>query len=197
MLVEIEIVKPAIYLYPTKTTEITVLHDFKGEIGTTFPDYNDGWQVTAKPNGELRNKKDNRKYEYLFWDGTYAFPKEHYDFKSGFVVNSKDNVAFLLDKLTYIGLNEKETNDFMVYWLPMLNQTPINFIHFRINDNIDNSSVLKVSPEPDSWIRLFMEFKPVDTSFSIPEQQLKTYPRQGFTLVEWGGGKIEQNFNFQ
>lgn len=182
--------KPAIYLYPKKVTNISVTHKFKGTIGTTYPAYNDGWHVTAQPNGALYNLADKRNYEYLFWDGTCTFPAEHAAFKDGFVVHKKDLPDFLLEKLTLIGLNNKETNDFIVYWLPMLNQNEVNFIHFRINDNIDNASILTVTPKPDSWIRLFMEYKEVDSNYKIPQQPLKSYPRKGFTLVEWGGSKI-------
>jgi len=35
-------------------------HDFKGTIGTTYPAYNDGWHVQAKPDGTLLNVADNR-----------------------------------------------------------------------------------------------------------------------------------------
>lgn len=184
------VAKPAIYLYPPQTTTISIKHDFKGTIGTTYPAYNNGWHVQAKPDGTLLNMADNRTYEYLFWDGSCTFPDEHFAFKDGFVVPKKGLPDFLLEKLSLIGLNNKEINDFIVYWLPILNKNETSFIHFRINDNIDNASILTVSPKPDSWIRLFMEYKEVDEGYTIPEQKLEKLPRKGFTLVEWGGSNI-------
>lgn len=190
MLVEPQIIqayKPAIYLYPTHETTVTVKHVFKGTIGTTYPAYNDGWEVVATPDGSLRNTKDSRSYEYLFWEGKYRFPDEHFKYTTGFVVKKAATQEFLWEKLALIGLNNKEINDFVVYWLPHLEQNEANFIHFWINDDIDHSSTLTVSPGPDSRIRLYMEFKAVEPGFTIPPQVLQSLPRKGFTLVEWGG----------
>lgn len=189
--------KPAIYLYPTQQTKVSVKHSFKGTVGTTYPDYGTGWEVIADTNGSLLNTKDNRRYEYLFWDGKCRFPAAHFDFKDGFVIKKEESQAFLWKTLAAIGLNNKEINDFVVYWLPQLEQHEQNFIHFRVNDDIDHSSILTVVPKPDSWIRIFMEFKPVDPGFHIPPQALPTCARKGFTLVEWGGAKLEEELSIQ
>ncbi len=183
--------KPAIYLYPETTQEIVVEHFFKGKILNTYPKYNQNWKVIAEPNGVLLNITDNRKYNYLFWDGTYTFPESHYDYKEGFYVTAENTVYFLHSTLTKIGLNETEINDFVVYWLPQLSKNDINFIHFWINDNIDNCSILTITPKPETSIRLFMEFtKHTENTKRLPEQKLPTFERKGFTMVEWGGGLI-------
>ncbi len=184
------IAKPAIYLYPTIEQEITIKHDFKGQISNTYPEYIDEWKVIAKPNGEIQNIADKRIYNYLFWDGTYNFPNEHYNFKTGFEVKKNELIRFLQEKLAIIGLNNTEINDFIVYWLPLLNKNEYNFIHFRINDNIDNISFLNVEPKPDTEIRVFMEFKGINKKGEIIEQKLKSIERKGFTLIEWGGAYI-------
>jgi len=185
--------KPVIYLYPTQEEQIVLTHYFKGEMLNTYPTYTDNWTVIAEPNGNLFNVKDKRNYKYLYWEGVYNFSREHYQFKSGFYVRNEDYVWFLQQKLAIIGLNENEINDFIVYWLPVMNQYKNCSIHFRINDNIDGSSVLESKPEADTLIRVFMEFSGVDNLNSappIPEQTLPTYVRKGFTLVEWGGAEI-------
>jgi hypothetical protein len=187
--------KPAIYLYPESRIEISVKHDFKGEITTTYPEYHDGWKVIASPDGKLFNTVDNRTYTYLFWEGKYGFPESHYRFYNGFYVEKKDNIEFLQTKLVQIGLNETEINDFINFWLPMLNQNPYNFIHFRINDNIDNTSFLNINPEPETLLRVFMEFKGIQSlkgRDKLPEQELTTLQRKGFTVVEWGGAEIPE-----
>jgi hypothetical protein len=183
--------KPAIYLYPTKEETIEVKLDFKGILGATYPVYNktNGWIVHAKPNGELKNYFDYRTYNYLFWEGDYTFSKEHNSYKDGFLIAKKNIVSTLQNKLAIIGLNNTEINDFVVYWLPVLNKSEYCFIHFFINDNIDNCAFLYVKPKPDSEIRIYMEFKAVDKSFTFIEQTLPSIKRTGFTLVEWGGGK--------
>lgn len=186
--------KPVIYLYPEYSMPVEIKHDFKGRLLTTYPEYHDGWKVIASPSGDLLNTEDNRHYQYLFWDGSYAFPPEHYRFKSGFTVKKEDYAAFLHDKLAQIGLNEREINDFIVYWLPEMNKYQNCFIHFRVNDNIDGSSILTVKPQPQTMIRVFMEFYGFDAWDDrprLPEQVLPSIPRQGFTLVEWGGSRLE------
>lgn len=189
---QIMIRKPAIYLYPETKTKVTIKHDFKGQILTTYPVYDNGWEVIAEPNGKLHNLKDGRNYNYLFWDGSYAFPESHYQYKDGFYIKKRDYIQFLLEKLTHIGLNETEINDFTVYWLPELNSYDEVFIHFRINDDIGNSSKLTVTPQPDTIIRVFMEFKEWDNlSDKLPEQKLPSFKRKKFTLLEWGGGEID------
>jgi len=186
----IKVLKPAIYLYPNVEQKITIKHDFKGQIKNTYPKYTNKWEVIAKPNGQLKNLADKRSYNYLFWDGVYNFPKEHYNYKTGFIVKKSNLIKFLQEHLTKIGLNNTEINDFIVYWLPLLNKNDYNFIHFRINDNIDNISFLNVDPKPDTVLRVFMEFKGVEKDLRITKQELKTIKRNGFTLVEWGGAYI-------
>ena len=41
--------KPVIYLYPEKTTEVDVKVNLDGTFTTTYPKYNDGWNVVAEP----------------------------------------------------------------------------------------------------------------------------------------------------
>lgn len=190
---EVVVKKPAVYLYPVQKSQILVTHKFKGKILNTYPAYADNWTVIAEPDGNLLNLKDNRYYKYLFWDGLYAFPQEHYQYKSGFYVKNEDYVSFLQSKLAMIGLNENEINDFIVYWLPAMSNYKNCFVHFRINDNIDGSSVLETKPAADTVIRVFMEFSGIDNpnaAPNIPEQNLPAFVRKGFTLVEWGGAEI-------
>lgn len=183
--------KPAIYLYPEVKTKVQIKHTFKGVIHTTYPAYNNDWEVVAEPNGKLFNMTDNRNYGYLFWDGFYEFSPSHFDYKEGFYVSKENYTAFLLEKLTILGLNETEINDFIVYWLPILNMNDQSFIHFRVNDDIDNSSKLEVNPQPDVMIRIFMEFKAYDgKSSKLEEQKLPELKRGKFTLVEWGGSDV-------
>ncbi len=193
---DVVVKKPAIYLYPVQKSHIQVIHSFKGEILNTYPAYGDKWTVIAEPNGNLLNVKDNRYYKYLFWDGMYSFPAEHYQFKSGFYVKKAEYVTFLQSKLESIGLNENEINDFIVYWLPVMSNYQNCFIHFGINDNIDGSSVLETKPAAETVIRVFMEFTAIDNLANappLPEQILPTFTRKGFTLVEWGGAEIKNN----
>lgn len=61
----------------------------------------------------------------------------------------------MLDKLSYLGLNDKEINDFMVFWLLRMQDNPYNVIAFQ-GDNYLRAARLDVSPQPDTVLRGFM-----------------------------------------
>jgi hypothetical protein len=189
--------KPIIYLYPTTKTDITLQLDFKGKLLTTFPEYKDKWDVTAYPDGRIFDKKTNRFYASLFWDGEFNFPKEHYNYKDGFVVAKKDLTSFLIQKLEFMGLNNNETNEFVQYWLPILEKNETNCIHFWVNTDYNTISRNIIEPKPETELRIFMEFYAVDKTFKIPEQTLPKTERKGFALVEWGGSDVSNAMNFR
>ena len=104
--------KPVLYFYPKETTEIEVKLDYQGEFTFTYPEYNNGWNMIAHPDGTLVDPKTNRSYNYLFWEG--QLKRESID--EGFVVKGSEVVPFLEEKLSTLGLNSKEQADFITYW---------------------------------------------------------------------------------
>ena len=120
--------KPVIYLYPEKAEEISVWLDYDGELTCTYPAYEDGWHVIARPDGTLQNLRDGQEYSYLFWEGT---GDARYDMNSGFVVKGEDTAGFLQEKLSELGLTPSEYNEFIVYWLPKMQGNPWNLITFQ------------------------------------------------------------------
>ena len=109
-----------------------------------------------------------------------------YDMSKGFCVSGAETEQFLRDKLRFIGLNEKELEDFIEFWVPYMEKNAFNKICFQTTAYTENAK-LTVSPEPDSILRLFMVFQPLDKFVEIEEQPLAQFQRTGFTLVEWGG----------
>jgi hypothetical protein len=64
-----------------------------------------------------------------------------------------------------------------------------NLIHFATKKYTD-SAPLKITPKPDSMLRVFMIMKSVDKNTKIKPQVLETFERKGFAVVEWGGSEI-------
>ena len=180
--------KPVIYLYPERETDVRVeLELTESELSTTYPKYENGWDVTAYPDGTLLNKADGSHHRYLFWDSKNC--RTRYDLSKGFCVAGSDTEQFLKDKLTYMGLSEEEMNEFIVYWLPRMEHNAYNLISFQ-GEAYTNSAKLNIMPEPDSICRIFMTFVPLKSAVEIAPQELNTFERIGFTVVEWGGSEL-------
>ena len=177
--------KPVIYLYPETETRVTVKLDLSGELTCTYPAYDGGWVVTAAPDGTLTDEH-GRTYNYLYWEGEGT---EAYDFSKGFCVAGSDTAAFLEDALDRLGLTRREANEFLVYWLPRMQDNPYNLIAFQ-QEAYTESAKLTVSPRPDSVLRVFMAWKPLARPVDVPAQTLPGFERRGFTLVEWGGAEV-------
>ena len=180
--------KPVLYLYPEEETQVSVQVDFAhgGEITVSYPEYNDGWNVTAQPDGTLFDENGD-EYYCLYWeaDGNAAL-----DMSKGFCVRGEDTADLLRESLLHIGLTPREANEFIIYWLPQMQDNEYNVISLH-TEEYARSVPLCVSPAPDSEIRVFMTYYPSDTFVDIAPQQLPSYDRNGFTIVEWGGGIVE------
>ncbi len=186
---DIMVKKPVIYLYPQKTTDVTVSLDFDGKLVCTYPDYNGLWQVTAQPDGTLTDKA-GREYYCLYWEGD---SNKSYlpDDNIGYMVKGEDTAEFLRKKALELGLNQKEANEFIIYWLPLMQNNAYNYIYFSIDEYCD-AAKLNISPAPDTVIRFSMVWKGLDKPYHVTEQILpKTPVRTGFTVVEWGGVEIK------
>ena len=177
--------KPVIYLYPEQETEVSVKLQLDGKLTCTYPAYNTGWTVTAAPDGTLTDDK-GQTYNYLYWEGE---TKAQWDMSEGFCVKGEDTAAFLEDALAKLGLNRSEANEFIVYWLPLMEQNPYNIISFQ-TDIYTDAAQLQITPTPDTLIRVFMAWNVADSFVELPQQELNAPERTGFTVVEWGGTQL-------
>jgi endoglucanase len=182
--------KPVIYLYPEEETDVHIeLELTESELSTTYPRYNNGWDVTAYPDGTLLNRADGTHHRYLFWDSVNC--RTRFDFSKGFCIAGDDTESFLREKLTCMGLNEDEMNEFIVYWLPLMEHNAYNLISFQ-SDAYTDTAKLDITPSPDSVCRIFMAYVPLDENVDAEPQELETFERNGFTVVEWGGCEVKQ-----
>lgn len=185
--------KPIIYLYPGKKQKIDVKLNYKGTLTHTYPKYENGWHVTAMPNGTLIDDK-GIEYYALYWEGKSEdaiIPKD------GFIIKGKETVTFLEEKLFELGLNRREANEFIVYWIPKLENNEYNLIHFA-GDPYLEQAILDIKPAPESVIRVMMLYKPLNEKIDFPKQDLSKLKkaRKGYTVVEWGGTLIETPIEF-
>lgn len=180
--------KPVIYLYPERQTDVTVNLTLDGELTSTYPAYKEGWKVSALPDGTLFDEK-GLAYNYLYWEGK---TNAQYDFSKGFCVKGQDTAAFLEDALAKLGLTRREANEFIVYWLPLMEQNPYNIISFQDTPYTD-AAKLQVQPAPDTLIRVFMAWKPANEFAALAPQTLTAPERTGFTVIEWGGARVPGN----
>lgn len=182
--------KPVIYLYPTQAMLIDVSLRPKGELLFTYPEYKNGWQVHAKPNGELT--MNDKTYNYLFWESNQNRNQIPFDRTNGFIVEKENVIAFLENKLSDFGLNNKEQGDFITYWGPKLIQHPRNFVHFIYNEDCNQFAELSISPKPDHVYRIYMVFAPISDAGNqnYTEQIIPKIKREGFTVIEWGGSQL-------
>ena len=178
--------KPVIYLYPEKEIEVEVQLEYAGTLICTYPEYDDGWKVVAQPDGTLCDES-GKTYSYLFWEGN---GDATYDFSKGFVVKGSETAEFLEEKLSEIGLNAKEANEFIVYWLPRMQENKYNLITFQTKAYTDVAK-LHITPEPDSILRVFMAYKELEEPIEIEKPAIAPFERKGFTVVEWGGAEVK------
>ena len=177
--------KPVIYLYPEEETEVSVRLTVSGGLSCTYPAYGDGWHVTAQPDGTLTDQK-GQTYNYLYWEGQ---TDAAFDLSKGFCVKGEETAAFLEDALAELGLTRREANEFIVYWLPLMQDNPYNRIAFQ-QDTYTDAAKLEISPVPDTLIRVFMVWQAEDHYVEMEKQLLSAPDREGFTVVEWGGTEV-------
>ena len=181
--------KPIIYIYPKQEQNVKVTLGSSDKLLVSYPVYNNGWNVLAKKDGTLIDNKTNRELYSLYYES-----ENNINFKienEGFVISKEEIIPFLEEKLEILGLNPKEQEEFIIYWLPILQKNNYTYIRFATNEEINNNMSLQVEPVPDTMIRVLMTFKGLENKINVKEQQLQKVTRNGYTVVEWGATIIE------
>lgn len=175
--------KPILYLYPKFTTLVTVTFANISALTTTYPKFIDKWTVIANKNSDLYDLKGNYYYA-LYWEEN---SNHRVSFNEGFYVTKDNAIDFLEEKLTIIGFNAKERNEFIMYWLPILEKNGQSLVYFELTEEREFYNKLIINPIPDSLLRVAIHVKKVNSYTKIKEQKLKTFNRKGFAAIEWGG----------
>ena len=186
--------KPVIYVYPDKTKQINVQLGLNGNLGYTYPQYTEGigWNFTADPDGTIH--MNGKEFNYLFWDGETVINMNWVEEQKGFIVEKDSLSDFFEAKLTTMGLTPRERQDFITYWCPRMQENEKSYVHFMFNDEYENVAALNVTPKPDHVFRIFMlwsDAAEIDAT-AVSDQEIQSFTREGFSVVEWGGAKMPQ-----
>ena len=175
--------KPVVYLYPQATTEFSVKVGADVKISIPTYDPTTGWQGVARPDGSLTIAGNT--YNSLFWEGPgYG---EYPAIVSGTIVPTSMAVGVIRTQLQELGLTEKESADFLEYWSDKMPNKPFTRLTWLTTSQLNELAPLAITPKPDTLIRVFLDYSGLDTPIDLPKQELLTIPRNGFTVVEWGG----------
>jgi CarboxypepD_reg-like domain len=187
-IIEIELLKPIIYLYPQVPIDIDIQIKPNGTLTHTYPEHGSkGWQVRASPDGTLKDAQ-NRSYYGLYWESN---EKANTLPNTGFVVEGSQVRYFLEEKLDVLGLTQREANEFIIFWLPLLEDHPYCFLHFEQEEYAQRNPIV-CTPTPEQSIRIMMQWAPMTEIKRITEQKLERVTRceECFLLVEWGGSQL-------
>lgn len=183
--------KPAIYLYPQKSTDINVKLKIDGNITVSDPVYDaiKGWNVYASPDGTIQqfNNLTMKQFPYLYYEANLNGIKAP---EQGFVYAKGDLKSKLTGMLSTIGFNQNEISDFLSYWIPRLNEKPYYFVTLLPENVINEKETLDMSVHPDTIIRSRVIFEGLDSPISVAPINIPTHVRKGFVLADWGGSIV-------
>ena len=195
-------VKPVILFYSDKNESEDVevklqLNDNVLDIGATYPhpscvdeskvmkEYIWKCKVNHKDN-KSEVMIDNKKYSYVFWEGK----GKNTDTLTGEkVMLNPMNIEHDLDELlNKLGMNSRERNDFIVYWIRTLES--MKTIEVTICDDSYNRSAPLNITNYSQQLRIFLLFHTTDKPYNEDEgvNRIATRERpRGKYIVEWGG----------
>lgn len=176
-----EVKKPAIYIYPERDGDFLVELEFLNGTALTasIPEYASGWDVFVETTGII-----DHQYDYLFYEASI---RNAPDISAGWSISRDDLAVELRGILSDIGLNEKETDDFLAYWTNHLTDYEYYSVYPVFDDALDQFVELRVSPEPDIILRFWLFFEGNSASEALPLPGIPDFQRGPTTVVEWGG----------
>ena len=176
--------KPVLYLYNKEELDVEVKYQNDYLLKTTYPEYEDGWRVHINENGTLNINDSQREYYAIFYDEYRNFEAT---FDYGFNVSKDNAIEFLETSLDTLGYTQREADEFIMFWLPILEENEHSLVYFEQTDERNEECPLSFSITPDSVLRTIIHIKKVNAPQEIIPQELETVHRTGFSVVEWGG----------
>ncbi len=184
MLEEAAVEKPAVYVYPVEPGEHGVRLDFAEGVRMTrsIPEYGEGWDVFIDRDGRIDGRWDYLFYEIAMTGAPLV--------REGWCLPAAEAEAGLERIVRGLGLNDRETGDFLEYWIPRLPRGRFVVIKPVTGRHLDHLAALQVRPAPDSTLRFWLLFSPSDRFIDLPAPPQDTFVRRGGVVVEWGGAVV-------
>jgi len=200
--------KPVIYIYNNNGQARAELTINNGAMTAEYPKHDELvdnkyiWKVNTTPDGTIITENGN-EYSYIFWE---AENYEPYEFKDGFCVKGEDTEEFLKSSLKSLNLLPREYNEFIVYWLPQMQNNKYNIIRFYgINPSDTTDPYLNLKPLEvydnnnqliTNQLRVLMVWYSSDKPVDLEEQKLEKFAivrnNATPTVIEWGGEQINR-----
>jgi hypothetical protein len=171
--------KPNIYLYSDRDINAQVKLRPEKAITVSEPVYQPGlgWQA------EIRNGSLNGKGDFLFYEA--VVPDDVWQKKEGYVIKVISREHDMASMLGQYGFNDKETTEFIEYWVLHLDEDVDYVFYPQETGAVDQVMLLSITPKPDHVRRIWFYAEPLMT---IPELVIspEEIVRDGFHVVEWG-----------
>jgi len=178
------ILKPMIYLYPDSPMPVDVRIGPVSSLAMTYPKDDSGkWQVQAYPDGRLVERKSGKEFYGLYWEGKNWVPPAS---DTGVVVRGSEFAQVLDSLLELKGLNFRERQECVTFWMHSLVNSPWVMIQF-FDQEFSQAHPLSVSPTPTTMLRVALSFRKLKSYVPLHPPVLTKPARRGFTVIEWGG----------
>lgn len=175
---EMQAYAPNIYLYPETTiiADVNLSFPSGGEVTESSPPYGNGWTVTVSPEGIIDNE-----YDYLFYEASLPSNLST-DYGWLLTTDNLENEFRVL--LTNLGFKGREIDDFVDYWVPILDNAPYYGIYPQ---DINSLIELTINPAPVNTLRELFLVRALYNEIDIPAPPDNgTFSRGGYVVIEWG-----------
>lgn len=179
--------KPMILLYPDSALAVDVELDASIRLVSVYPKPSRGiWHMRASPDGELQDIATSKRYSGLFWESEGWTPPPS---DTGLVVRGTEFAETLDSLLERRGLNFREREEFVTFWISRVARHPWVSIQFQ-DQAFAAAHPVRISPRPDVFLRTFVVFQGMDIPRRLEPPRVSATVRHGFVAVEWGGKEL-------
>ncbi|MDP3988305.1 MAG: hypothetical protein Q8P80_04140 [Candidatus Levybacteria bacterium] len=168
-----------LYLYGSTGQKVKVI--INTPVFSSFPLYNNGYEVTLLDNGKM--EADGKIFERITYD--YISAEKITEPEYGTVVLKEELSKVLQNYADNLGLNQKETDDLIEGTKSI--SSPFVFVSFFDNKNSKEILPIEFNPKPDVYINVVFYLKGLtQVPKELPKEPVfEPLPfRNGFTAVE-------------